>query len=236
MKRVLEREWLDELDPLDQEAVQSRLDLRRLNRLMGHARILADLLSAASSTPSTSMRLVELGGGDAWLSLQLAQRLAVRWPRAEVVLVDQSDVVAPQTREEFDRLGWKLTTVTADVPAWLSARAEPADAIFANLFLHHFPDDQLKSLLALASKRTKLFAATEPRRGAVPLLVSHLVGCIGCHRVTRHDAVASVRAGFAGQELSALWHNTDSWQFREGTAGFATHTFLAVNTSPFTSL
>jgi hypothetical protein len=45
--------------------------------------------------------------------------------------------------------------------------------------------------------------------------------------VTRHDAVISVRAGFAGRELSALWPDRDRWLVIEGPAGRFSHRFVA---------
>ena len=50
-----------------------------------------------------------------------------------------------------------------------------------------------------------LLLATEPRRGSFPLAAARLLWAIGANDVTLHDAAASVRAGFAGKELSALW-------------------------------
>jgi hypothetical protein len=50
---------------------------------------------------------------------------------------------------------------------------------------------------------------------------------IGCNAVTRHDAAASVRAGFAGRELSALWPARPGWRLREGRAGLFSHLFVA---------
>ncbi len=47
--------------------------------------------------------------------------------------------------------------------------------------------------------------ATEPLRSSASLLASRLVGAMGANDVTRHDAPASVRAGFRGRELGALW-------------------------------
>jgi hypothetical protein len=89
----------------------------------------------------------------------------------------------------------------------------------------------LSRLLALAAARTDVFAACEPRRAQLPLAFSRMVGFIGCNSVTRHDAVVSVRAGFAGNELSALWPTRPEWRLRERGAGFFTHTFLAVRGS-----
>jgi hypothetical protein len=74
---------------------------------------------------------------------------------------------------------------------------------------------------------TRLFIACEPRRSAPALAASRLVGLIGCNGVTRHDAVASVRAGFTGSELSALWPAGPGWKLHEGAAGLFSHRFMA---------
>jgi hypothetical protein len=45
--------------------------------------------------------------------------------------------------------------------------------------------------------------------------------------VTRHDATVSVRAGFSGDELSALWPDKKNWQLTEHRTGFFSHLFVA---------
>jgi hypothetical protein len=95
-----------------------------------------------------------------------------------------------------------------------------------NLFLHHFDDAALALLLALAAPCTPLFAACEPRRGALARAGSRFLWAIGCNDVSRHDAVVSVRAGFRGAELSALWPR-EGWTLRERPAGLFTHCFVA---------
>jgi hypothetical protein len=52
------------------------------------------------------------------------------------------------------------------------------------------------------------------------------VWVLGCNAVTRHDAVVSVRAGFAGKELSAAWP-PGAWQLEERVAWPFTHLFVA---------
>jgi hypothetical protein len=101
------------------------------------------------------------------------------------------------------------------------------DAIVANLFLHHLDSGSLRRLLALAAVRAPLFIACEPRRSAPALWASRLVGLIGCNDVTRHDAVISVRAGFAGRELSALWPADGGWFLIEKAAPPFSHVFVA---------
>jgi len=227
MKRVVEPEWLDELPAEDPGAAGSRRDLRRLNRVMGHGAILRRLLQSAMDGRAPK-RIVELGAGDGTLMLALAGDFAPRYPRVEVTLVDCKDVVTDATHERFAALGWVVEVVTADIFDWLAKPAETADVMMANLFLHQFPERQLKELLRLAAARSNVLAACEPRRGRLPLAFSRMVRLIGCNAVTRHDAALSVQAGFAGRELSALWPETPEWRLQEGNANLFSHAFLAV--------
>jgi hypothetical protein len=98
--------------------------------------------------------------------------------------------------------------------------------VITNLFLHHFEDARLAELLHIISRRAKLFIAIEPRRACWPLFCSRLLWIIGCNDVTRHDAAASVRAGFAGRELSALWPDRKNWRLTERRAGLFSHLFI----------
>ncbi len=232
MKRTIEPEWLDVLPPDDPEAINSRRDLRRVNRIMGHAGTLFRLLRSSTRQPPAPQRIVELGAGDGTLMLRLAQQLSPTWPRLKVVLVDRQPAVTEPTLARLLTLGWSAESVAADVFDWLKTPAKPpADLMFANLFLHHFSETQLTQLLALVAAQTKLFAACEPRRAAMPLAFSRLVGLIGCNAVTEHDAVLSVRAGFDDRELSALWPASAHWRLQERRAQLFTHTFLAERTT-----
>lgn len=224
-ERRVDPEWLDELPPDDPQAIGSRRDLRRLNWMMDHAGILARLLA---ESPTAPRKLVELGAGDGTFSLRVARRLAPRWREVRVTLVDRQALLSAGTRDSFRRLGWTVEAVEADVFDWLrEARPGAAEVIVANLFLHHFTAEKLANLLALAAGRARLFAACEPRRGGLALAAARLLGLIGCNAVTRHDAVVSVRAGFAGRELSALWPGGDGWQTTERRAGLFSHAFSA---------
>src|SRR5690606_38193422 len=104
--------------------------------------------------------------------------------------------------------------------------------VVANLFLHHFEDMDLARLLAFIACTTHFFVALEPRRGRFPLIMSRLLWAIGCNRVTRHDAIASVNAGFAGQELSQTWPRESGWQLTETPAWPFSHYFIARHDRP----
>lgn len=230
MHRVVEPELLDDLPPDDPQAVGSRGDLRRLNFLMGHAGFLSRAFCRrhkANPFHSRSIRLVELGAGDGTLLLRLARRWSALGVTAEVTLLDRQNLVSAETRRAFAALHWSVESVVSDVFAWLDQSAPVADVMLANLFLHHFQDQPLAKLFRLAAARTNLFLACEPRRSPMALIAAHSLALIGCNAVTRHDAVASVRAGFVGQELSVLWPVDAGWSSTEQPAGLFSHCFVA---------
>jgi hypothetical protein len=227
MKREVIPELLDALPPSDRRAIHSRRDLRRINAWMGQARIIAGVVAGAFSDrpPRT---IVELGAGDGTLLLRLAKRIASRWTQVRVVLVDRQPLLSSRTKSEFEALSWSVESVDMDVFDWLQRpHPEQNDVILANLFLHHFREDDLQRLLRHAARQTGLFLACEPRRARFALGAAALLPLIGCNDVTRHDARISVRAGFVENELSDLWPSDNGWRLMERQAGWFSHCFLA---------
>ena len=220
-KRKLVPEILDHLAPDDPRALRSRRDLARINGVMRQAAIMARALSDFPP-PQT---LVDLGGGDGRFLLSVARRLAKLWPNVTCLIADQQDIVIPETRTAFAALGWSCTVARGDIFQTLPQLSP--DIVMANLFLHHFEDAALARLLALVASRAKGFVACEPRRSGFALFASHLVFALGANDVTRHDAVASVRAGFRDGELSSLWPQVGAWRLGEHAAFPFTHAFKA---------
>jgi hypothetical protein len=146
-----------------------------------------------------------------------------------VMLIDRQNLLAPATTAAFRSIGWGAEAITMDVHEWLRQKAPIApDVIVANLFLHHFDGEALDNLLAGVALRTRVFIACEPQRSRVSLAGARMLGLAGCNKVTRHDAVASVHAGFSAQELSAKWPAAEQWTVRERASGLFTHCFVAV--------
>jgi len=228
--RRLEPELLDQLPADDPRAIRSRRDLRRVNAWMLNAGRMAGLLRTYidAEPPRT---LVDLGAGDGQFMLQVAQRLAPRWPNVTVVLLDRQNIVSDATRAAFSALQWRVEPTSADVFDFLS-RTPPVDIITANLFLHHFADEALARLLGRAAELARLVVACEPRRAKFVVRASRLLWAIGCNEVSVHDAVVSARAGFNAKELSALWPRRGEWELHEHDAGLFTHCFVARRTAP----
>lgn len=221
--RVLEAEWLDELPPGDVRAIRSRADLRRVNALMGNARCIASALEGFLPR-GDFLRVADLGAGDGALSLAVARRL--KRPRVQLTLVDRAPVVHGVTLQRLDALGWQARIAASDVFDFLAPRGERFDAVFANLFLHHFDRPRLARLLAAVAGCTRLFVACEPRRSRLALAGSRLLWALGCNDVTRHDARVSVRAGFSAAELSSLWP-AGGWKTSERAGWPFSHLFVA---------
>jgi SAM-dependent methyltransferase len=255
LQRVVEAEWLDSLPPHDPRAQRSRADLRRVNFLMGNAGHIARALRrppdkgvasrrrtggwfsekanpplASLATPLSGgqgLRIADLGAGDGSLMLRVARRL--RCKGVELTLVDR----APSASiADFERIGWRASIAREDALAFLCRPGPRFDAIVCNLFLHHFEPEALRRLLEAAAQRTALFLACEPRRSGLALQASRLLGLLGCNAVTRHDARASVRAGFRAQELTASWPGGCGWQLAERPAAPFGHLFSARRHAP----
>ncbi len=218
--RALVPELLDLLAADDPRAVRSRRDLVRINAVMGQSRIMAGAL-ARFSPP----RLVaDLGGGDGRFLLSVARRLK-QWRGVKAVILDRQAIVSGDTAAAFQALGWSIEVMQGDIFETLP-RLSP-DIVTANLFLHHLDDATLARLLALTANRAKAFIACEPRRSAFALLGARLVFALGANDVTRHDALASVRAGFHDRELSFLWPKIWGWALAERGVFPFTHLFVA---------
>jgi hypothetical protein len=178
-------------------------------------------------------RIAELGAGDGTFLLRVARKLGPQWEGTTAVLVDRKDAVTTATRKNFDQLGWQIEVAPADVFAWMDRHGhEIRDVIIANLFLHHFSESQLTGLFQKAASEARAFIAVEPRRWPWALFFGRLLWLIGCSKVTRHDAVVSIRAGFAKGELTKLWPANGEWRLEERAENFASHLFVAKRGAP----
>jgi hypothetical protein len=218
IERQVEAETLDHLAHDDPTAQRSRRDLQRVHRAMRTRAIVSPVLrDALGATHAPSV--LELGAGDGTLLLGVA-RAGAPWPHGvELTLLDRHPLLSAASIAEYAQVGWTARAQVADVSEWVRDEAAAAaqrrwTLIVATLFLHHFEDAALRELLGAVAERCDRFFACEPRRGYLALAGSHLVGALGANAVTRNDAVLSVRAGFSGHELSALWPESQRSQWR----------------------
>lgn len=192
---------------------------------MGNPRYLIHLLEPALRN-GNSPTIAEIGGGDGWVMLRVAQHYANIPIGPHLELVDRQILLDPETADGFAAVGWTVRAVESDVFEWLR-KTSPVDVLVANLFLHHFQDAELVDLFGKLALKAKLVVVCEPRRLPFPRLAIASMFLIGANSVTRHDGLLSIRAGFRGQELTALWPEKRGWELEEYEAGLASHCFRA---------
>jgi hypothetical protein len=220
--RVVEPELLDALPGDDPRAIQSRRDLRRLNWWMQNEK---HLLAAIKTLKQPPASIVEAGSGDGTFMLSLARRLEWKHP-VKLTLLDMQPVISTATLTAFGELGWNATVRAEKIQDWLASR-EGADLALANLFWHHFEDQELRECFARIGLTCRAFITCEPRRWFPAQLSTRLLWAISCNGVTRHDARVSVNAGFREQELSALWPQGSGMSLQEYPAGWTSQVFVA---------
>lgn len=246
MNRQVVDEILDGLSPQDPLAIQSRRDLRRLNRIMGNNRRWRRVFQDFFPTPNQAPKLlIELGAGDGMSTLEILRPLSTGlWSGSvgRLLFIDLNNPVSPETVQAFAEINWQVKCVQSDAVAWMQSNPEllgKSDLIFANLFLHHFEASRLQDFLQPIRSYSRRFHALEPRRSRLALFLSSRVGWIGCNSVTQNDAPVSVIAGFNDQELSEIWNQCQldhdapetsqpDWKLTENPRSFSTHEFSAV--------
>jgi hypothetical protein len=174
-------------------------------------------------------RIIELGAGDGSLLLRFARAVPPQPFKTRLVLLDRQQLVSAETIDQFRSVGWDAEVECNDALRWARAsQRDTYDLCIATLFLHHFRDPELASLLDGVATRSGAFIAIEPHRGTLAKLGSRFIGMLGVNAVTREDAVKSVSAGFTGADITAVWpQHADSWWTRELRAWPFSHCFIA---------
>jgi hypothetical protein len=187
--RKIEPELLDHAAP---DAARANLrDLVQINRHFGGHSVLRRLL-AQIEVPTQGFSLLDVGAasGD---SARLVQSL---YPQASVVSLDLNALNlsgAPEPKLIGD--AFRLPVRTGSV-----------DFVLSSLFLHHFTDDQVVSLLRefnRVARRAVLIGDLERRLLPYLFMACSRVLC-GWGRITVHDGKISVRAAFRKHELEGL--------------------------------
>ncbi|MDF1753776.1 MAG: class I SAM-dependent methyltransferase [Verrucomicrobiales bacterium] len=207
-QRKLTPEILDELPPDDPAAIRSRKDLKIINRMMGNYSWISSRMAEIGGL------WLELGAGAGSLSGYISDR-----GKLKVTGVD----FAPCPERWPEEWSWHQ----GDLFAFLADQNHEAKGIAANLFLHHFTDDQLGEIGKRIPSRVDTLVFSEPAR-----YFSHKIqGWLGFpifNHVTRHDMIVSIEAGFRGDELAeAMRLSRDEWQWQCSRSFWGAYRFEA---------
>lgn len=201
MQRVVEPEIIDQLPPDHPDVVRSRTDLKVINFLMGNERWLARQISAHAD--ARAQGVLEVGAGEG----TLLARLAERYPGIPLTACD----LAPRPEGLDPTIRWEQRDV------FECLAAAKGGILAANLFLHHFENEELEQFRSYLGK-FEVICVNEPFRTNQTLIDAKIIlPFVG--RATKHDMMVSIRAGFVPGELpERLGLSPDQWNIREETS------------------
>lgn len=203
MERVVEPEIIDQLPPDHPDVIRSRTDLKVINFLMGNERWIARKI--AEYPEARSKGVIEIGAGEG----TLLSRLAEKYPEIPLTACD----LAPRPAHLCKTIAWDQR----DVFECLASAT--GGILAANLFLHHFENDELERFRPHLEK-FDVICINEPYRTSQTMMDARIMlPFVG--RATKHDMIVSIKAGFLPGELperlgldSAKWraHEETSWR------------------------
>lgn len=189
MARTIQPERME--TAADDDVVHNLRDLARINRWLGGNRALASVLDPYLAVNPDAL-VLDVGAADG----QTIRWLSRRYPRARFIAFDQA--------QRFLRRSVGLR-IAGDVFAW-PLRPKSIDIVISSLFLHHFPDEQVRQILAAWEEAARIaVVAVDLHRH--PLAAGFLPATrwlAGWHPITVSDGVVSVQAAFTPAELRRL--------------------------------
>lgn len=211
-QRVIEPELLDQLPQDDPEARRSRLEMLQVNAIMGNHRWIERMVHLHGQP---DWRILELGAGDGTLSMRLLDTRSCSASALHAVDLAHCPEGWPAAAH------WTCGNV-------LAQPLPEAEIIVANLFLHHFTQEQLGQLGARLAPAARLIVASEPAR----YWIHTVTGRLFCElaefgRVQRFDLPVSVRAGFRGNELREALALDASWKSHARCHALGSYRFIA---------
>ncbi len=210
--RHIRPELLDLLPQDDPDAIRAREEMVQVNGIMGNHRWIERMVRRHGE-PGWS--ITELGAGDGTLSLRLLKSALC----CETGLHGVDLAAVPPNWPA--QSGWTCGDV-------LAQPLPESNIVIANLFLHHFTDEQLRELGARLSPVTRLIVAAEPMR----LWIHSITGRLFCelaelNHVQRYDMQVSIRAGFRRGELQEALGLGTEWQVEVQAHPLGGYRFLA---------
>ncbi|MFK7911898.1 MAG: hypothetical protein AB8F34_15055 [Akkermansiaceae bacterium] len=197
-KRVVQPELLDELDSNDPAAIRSRRDLRVINRIMRGDNWILKQLNELHNIE----RVIEIGAGEGILSRKILKAK----PSMKITAVD----LAPRPKGLVEEIEWRQESAID-----FDYACDASTAIVANLFIHQFENDVLRSWGENWRGVGALLLA-EPYRSIASIRMGRTMYPF-VNYVTRHDMKKSIEAGFHPGEMQSLlgdyWAWEEDWNF-----------------------
>jgi len=195
MKRVVIPELLDTDAGTPEEVADSLADLEMFNRYFGGVGTMADLLmSVAAQRKLKSLSWLDVAGGQGRLATRTVAALADKGLPVRPVVLDRAET----------HMDSHLDSVCGDA-LHLPFRDNIFDVVGCCLFLHHLEPAEIVAFVREALRVARhAVVINDLIRHPLHLLISQLGRPIYRSRITRHDAVVSVRRAYTVEEIKEM--------------------------------
>lgn len=204
-KRIYEEELLDAGEGTDEDVARSLSDLRRVNRFLGGRKVLLRAISSClQGSTANEVSLLDVGTGSADMPMAVAESCRQRGLDTFLAAVDISERNLRISRAQLG-VSSDIHLVRADSMK-LPFAARSFDFVTASLFLHHFRDEDVVSLLAAFGRiARRAVIVNDLVRNLVPYYFTRIAGpVLTASFLTRNDGPVSVLRGFTPDEMNGL--------------------------------
>ncbi|QNJ98778.1 methyltransferase domain-containing protein [Constantimarinum furrinae] len=201
--RSKETEVMDSMDLQGEEMRTLLNDLKRINTWLGGFSITLDGIDQliAHSGRSNIITIVDLGCGDGAMLRKCAEHGRHENLDFRLIGVDANPhilEVAVEKSREYPNITYKAMDVFSP-----SIHELQADIVLCTLFLHHFKNEDIATLLKDLLKNTKVgIVINDLRRSSVAFRLFRMVSPLLVKtKIARHDGLVSIARGFTNSDI-----------------------------------
>jgi|SRR5271165_5828085 len=208
MKRIVIPELLDTDAGTPAEIAASFSDLRNINSWFGGIATSEAMIEAVADRLGTkTLSLLEVAAGSGYVPLSVRRRLEKRGIRLEVALLDRA---LSHLKNGDGNCADGARTVVGDALA-LPFRDGSFDLVGSCLFAHHLSPEEMVRFLneGLRVCRVALLI-NDLVRHPLHVALTYAGMPLFRSRITRHDAVASVRGAYTVREMLEIMQRSDA--------------------------
>jgi len=199
MERVRISELLDSDSGTPDEIASSLADLTRINHWFGGVATTCSMVQYVAEKMGTrSFSLLEVGAGSGYVPRAARERLNRRGVQLHLTLLDR----APS--HLGNGVGPSLPRIAADAGA-LPFASQSFDLVSSCLLAHHFSPQELLRVVAEGLRVARIAVLINDLvRHPIHLALGYAGWPLYRSRLTRHDAVASIRQAYTPDEIEEI--------------------------------